>query len=332
VAVLFGGQNANSGTTSNETWEYKVSSLGNGEGCNAAFAASCASGNCVDGVCCNEAACTGACKSCNVAGSEGTCVLAQAGTEVATSCLNGLACDGSGNCKAKNGEVCTAGSTCASGNCADGVCCDSACTGTCASCKQVGRIGKCSPYPAGTDPQGECGKGTGVCKSTCDGVGSCDYPQMAVTCGTCLTCDGMGTCTNYDYNCGYYGGTGGYWVENTGGTGGRYIGGAGGRDTSRGGSTGYGGNVGGAAGFVTIPLGAGGAGASSSGGPTGAGGAGDLLPDGAVGDATTDPTLHRSSGCQCEVGQARRTNSGLVMPFLAIGAALLLAQRRRRKS
>ena len=259
VVVLFGGQSMTTGNASSDTWEYKVSSLGNGEGCSASSATSCASGNCVDGVCCDVAACTGACKSCNVAGSEGTCVLAKAGTEVGGSCSNGQSCDGSGTCKTKNGQTCTDASACASGNCVDGVCCDSACTGTCSSCSLAGRAGKCSPYPAGTDPQGECGKGTGVCKSTCDGVGACAYPQTAVTCGTCYTCDGMGTCSNYDYYCGIMGGTGGSYYPDGG------FGGAGGFgvDGGLGGSGGYATSKGGAGGSVPNSGGAGGRGGSS---------------------------------------------------------------------
>jgi len=207
VVVLFGGSTSNGYT--NETWEYKVSALGNGEGCTAAFAASCSSGNCLEGVCCESAACTGPCKSCNVAGSEGKCVLAMAGSEVAGSCSNGQACDGSGNCTSGNGQACTSATTCASGFCVDGVCCNSACSGTCTSCSLTGQAGKCSPYPAGTDPQNECGKGTGVCKSTCDGAGTCAYPQSAVACGSCMTCDGYGTCSMYDPYCYYQGGAGG---------------------------------------------------------------------------------------------------------------------------
>ena len=222
VVVYFGGQSMSSPMSNADTWEYKVTNLGNGEGCTTATASLCATGFCVEGVCCEAAACSGVCKSCNVAGSEGTCVLAKAGTEVPGSCEAGKACDGSGNCTAKNGQTCTSASACASGNCANGVCCDSACTGACESCNQSGRVGQCSPYVAGTDPQNKCGQGTGVCKSTCDGNGSCAYPAYAVSCGNCMTCDGNGTCQNYDPNCGYYG-SGGYY----GGVGG-YYGGVGG--------------------------------------------------------------------------------------------------------
>ncbi len=349
VVVMYGGQNTNTGAASGETWEYKVSSLGNGEGCTAAFATSCVSGNCVDGVCCDVAACTGACKSCNVAGSEGTCVLAQAGTEVAGSCSTGQACDGSGICKTKNGQACTAASVCASGNCVDGVCCDSACVGTCASCNLAGRAGKCTPYPAGTDPQNECGNGTGVCKSTCDGVGSCAYPQAEVTCGTCLTCDGMGTCSIYDYYCGSYGFDGGIYFPDGGPGGNPY--GSDGATPIRVGDGGFGGS----GGYATVPIGPdGGYGLPGSGGSgvytTGYGGSGGTIPiygggggtspisggggnsgtrDGGAGDAATGANL-KHSGCQCELGHGGLADSALTVPFLFVGAALLLVRRRRR--
>jgi hypothetical protein len=244
VVVLFGGSTGNG--YSDETWEYNVTGWGNGEGCNATFAASCSSGNCVNGVCCDSAACTGPCRSCNVSGSEGTCVLAKAGTEVPGSCSNGQACDGTGNCLTSNGQACTSADTCASGFCSDGVCCNNACTGTCASCNLPGQVGKCSPYAAGTDPQDECGKGTGVCKSTCDGVGSCAYPQAAVPCASCTVCDGYGSCTQYDPYCAFTGGAGGGF--------GGSIGGAGGYTTGRGGATGNGGT----GGYTTVRGGSGG--------------------------------------------------------------------------
>jgi hypothetical protein len=221
VVVLFGGDANNYPT--DETWEYSVTNLGNGEGCSTSTASTCASGNCVDGVCCASASCTGPCKSCSVSGYEGTCVLAQAGTQVPGSCSSGQACDGSGNCKASNGQACGSASTCASGFCVDGVCCDRACDGTCMACNQAGLAGKCSPFAAGSDPQQECGKGSGACKPACDGVGACAYPPYGTTCGTCLLCDGMGMCSQMDPYCGYPG-TGGYTGSYGGalGTGGTY--------------------------------------------------------------------------------------------------------------
>jgi len=193
VIVLF-GSSPNSGANGSETWEYKVTNLGNGEGCTAATASNCASGFCVDGVCCAIAACSGACQSCAVAGHEGTCAQVTAGTEISGSCPNGQACTASGGCNAKNGTACSSASACASGFCVDGVCCDSACDGTCVSCSQANRAGKCSPHTAGSDPQNQCGLGSGTCRSTCNGAGACDYPKYGTPCGTCLMCDGTGLC------------------------------------------------------------------------------------------------------------------------------------------
>ena len=196
VVVLFGGMA--SGLATDETWEYSVTDRGNGTGCTAASAGQCASGNCVDGVCCESASCSGPCKSCNVPGKVGSCVLAAPGTQVAGSCSGDQACDASGACKAANGKGCSSAAACASGFCGDGVCCNSACTGTCVSCKLSGSVGVCNPFPVGTDPENECGKGTPPCQSTCDGIGACVFP-MNSSCGTCGTCNGSGSCLESPY-------------------------------------------------------------------------------------------------------------------------------------
>ncbi|HJX63860.1 MAG TPA: kelch repeat-containing protein, partial [Polyangia bacterium] len=196
VVVLFGG--SPNGTSNDETWEYSVTGRGNGTGCTAATASLCASGNCVDGVCCESASCSGPCKSCNVPGKAGTCVLAAPGTQVAGSCSGDQACDGSGSCKAANGAACASAAACASGFCTDGSCCTTACTGTCVSCKLAGKVGTCSPIPIGTDPENECGKGTPPCQSTCDGVGACVFPTGSA-CGTCGTCSILGSCVESLY-------------------------------------------------------------------------------------------------------------------------------------
>jgi hypothetical protein len=247
VMVLYAGDGeGDSRPTINETWEYKVTNLGNGEGCTTTSASSCASGFCVEGVCCNVAACAGACTSCNVAGSEGTCAPAAPGSDVSGACGAGLACDGSGACKGKNGQACTAAAECASGFCTDGVCCDSACAGICASCNQTGLAGRCTPYPAGSDPQNECAQGSGACKSACDGVSACAFPGGSVTCGNCHVCDGAGACSIYDdQSCGT-GGSGG----NAGGSGGStyHAGGSGGHAAGAGGGGGSQGDAAGDAG------------------------------------------------------------------------------------
>lgn len=64
-----------------------------GEACTASVG--CATGRCVDGVCC-ESACTGVCESCAIAGYEGTCTLAEAGSDPDRECS--AECDGTGRC------------------------------------------------------------------------------------------------------------------------------------------------------------------------------------------------------------------------------------------
>jgi MYXO-CTERM domain-containing protein len=204
VVVLFGGMSQETGMLMDDTWEYRVDSWDNGSGCTAAFASHCSSGNCVDGVCCESASCTGACKSCNVAGKAGTCVLATPGTQVPGSCAGDLACDVTGNCRTSNGKACSSSSECASGFCVDGVCCNTGCTGTCVSCTQPGRTGTCTPFAAGTDPRNQCSLGTPPCQSACNGQGGCSYPRGSA-CGSCGICDGLGSCMEQWY-CAYDGG------------------------------------------------------------------------------------------------------------------------------
>jgi hypothetical protein len=290
VMVLFGA-GPNDGSALSETWEYKVKSLGNGEGCTAATASNCASGFCVDGVCCSTASCSGVCQSCAVVGNQGTCALATPGTQVSGSCADGQACAAGGGCKAQNGTACSSANACASGVCADGVCCDSACDGTCVSCNQVGRMGKCSPFTAGSDPQNECGLGSGVCRSTCNGAGACDYPQAGIPCGPCQVCDGNGVCwldsTPYLCNTGGNGGGGAGGTSGAGGTGGSIVGGAGGAGGVVTGGSG-GSIMGGAGGVASGGLGGhAGTGGSAIGGTVlgGAGGAGGFASGGSAGHA-----------------------------------------------
>ena len=119
--------------------------------------------------------------------------------------------DGDG--KAGNGQPCTTGVGCASGNCADGVCCDKSCAGACMSCLSARTSsspdGTCAPIGLGMDdPQGRCGAATPLssCGNTghCDGRGSCEKYGSAITCAAAgcsggtstaaATCDGAGHC------------------------------------------------------------------------------------------------------------------------------------------
>jgi hypothetical protein len=320
VMVLFGGglpsdpfgpnalqyDWANAGVS--ETWEYKVANLGNGEGCTAATASNCASGFCVEGVCCGSASCSGPCQSCAVVGHEGTCMQAAAGTEVPGSCADGQACDGSGNCKSKNGVACASTSVCASGFCVDGLCCESACDARCVSCNQASLAGKCSAYAVGSDPKNECGSGHPGCRSTCNGAGDCDYPEWGTPCGDCLVCDGIGSCNepaSVECNTPNFGAGG---ASGSGGAGGFGAGGA----SGSGGVGGFGGtSAGGASGFGgTIAGDAGGRGGASGVGGSGAGGTiGGAGGSGVFSDGSGDSGGHFSSGAGAGSGTGGASGS-----------------------
>ncbi|MBM4360228.1 MAG: hypothetical protein FJ096_19145, partial [Deltaproteobacteria bacterium] len=105
----------------------------------------CASGNCVEGVCC-DTSCDVGCSACTVAkgaDADGTCkATARKATLVLGRCdaMNGdcggrCAGNDAGACLLVQGEACAANDECGSGYCIDGVCCDSKCDGTCTSCR-----------------------------------------------------------------------------------------------------------------------------------------------------------------------------------------------------
>jgi hypothetical protein len=117
-----------------------------------------------------------------------------------------------------NGQACNSGAECSSGACVDGVCCDGACSGTCQACNVAGKLGTCSPVPAGTRDtmcQQEAVKTCGL-DGTCNGAGACRKYPAGTTCvsGTCSgnmllgagACDGNGTCQlGTSLSCGAYG-------------------------------------------------------------------------------------------------------------------------------
>lgn len=84
-------------------------------------AADCPSGFCVDGYCC-DSACDGACQSCGLPGSKGTCSPVTTADDPDT-CTKASTCDSAGLCKTKGGESCGADGDCASAACNAGFCC-----------------------------------------------------------------------------------------------------------------------------------------------------------------------------------------------------------------
>lgn len=181
-----------------------VCKLANGQTC--AAATDCASGNCIDKVCC-DTACSGNCDSCNLPGKVGKCSIAPLGNPGTPACPT-YACDGvsascgtgcnsdsgcaanaycapNGTCQPRKAIAATCDPTancksppcreCASGFCADGVCCDKACDGACDACtaalKTSGDDGTCGPQKEGATPvHGTC---TADDPLTCKRDGKC---------------------------------------------------------------------------------------------------------------------------------------------------------------
>ncbi|MEZ4297276.1 MAG: hypothetical protein R3B70_20095, partial [Polyangiaceae bacterium] len=131
----------------------------------------------IDGVCCSTT-CTGTCKACNLAGSQGTCTNIPNGQDPANECIGVTTCDGAGACtKSPQGSPCVTASECATGFCADGYCCDTACSGTCKTCdgsfSELGIDGMCGDVLAATDPYNECSGTSVCCYGLCKSAGQC---------------------------------------------------------------------------------------------------------------------------------------------------------------
>ena len=122
----------------------------------------------------------GACNAdCTGAGTgAGTCgdgiICASAGEVCDDGSQNGQPGNACGaTCKRANGQMCTLGGECGSGNCVDGYCCNATCGGLCEACawsKSGGANGVCADIPTGTDPDNEC---AGTCQANASGVNTC---------------------------------------------------------------------------------------------------------------------------------------------------------------
>ena len=193
--------------------------LKEGEACS--WHVECSNRRCVDGYCCKEE-CKAACMSCGVSGKEGKCSLVPGG-KTTRGCGKGFACDGKGQCRLADGEVCDKAEICASGHCKDEVCCDTACTTPCMLCS----TGKCSAVKGKADTPEcsgskscsasgqctlangqKCSSGMACASGQCkDGVccdTACTTPCMSCSTGKCLAvkgkedkpeCSGSKTCS-----------------------------------------------------------------------------------------------------------------------------------------
>ncbi len=193
--VLIAGGTTNTGPTSSAA---RFTAIAAGASCVApAFAVTCSTAYCTDGVCCTAASCPG-----------GTCDAPAVAGRPAGTCAKNL------------GQSCTANADCASNFCVDGVCCNRACNAKCEACNLPPSPGTCRPVlgaPIGA--RGACtGAGVGTaCAPTCNGVDAtkCNYATAGtVACGTdsCSggieikagTCDGAGSCTTAAGTCDPY--------------------------------------------------------------------------------------------------------------------------------
>jgi hypothetical protein len=117
----------------------------------------CASGNCVDGVCCNVA-CTGSCQACTAAltgsGSDGTCGPIKAGTDPNNECAD----DGAASC----GK-------------------DGACDGA-SACRFYGASTQCAAA--------SCSGASYTPARMCTGTGTCSATSTPTTCASGFTCSG----------------------------------------------------------------------------------------------------------------------------------------------
>ena len=153
-----------------------------GKGC--AADDECASGYCVDSLCCNRA-CDGTCESCAAAG-----ICALVTNAEAPRCGDDFACNNAGACSLAAGRPCLDATDCASGSCGPGdVCCAVGCDGQCERCEVDGsctealnheeNLGRCDDFQWCDD---------GLC------VGKNNLCGRDTDCATDYFC-GAGTCT-----------------------------------------------------------------------------------------------------------------------------------------
>ena len=155
--------------------------------------AQCASGHCVDGVCC-DSACSGLCEGCAAqkkgAGIDGECGPVRSGFDPdddcpddgATSCLRDGACDGARTCRLYAiGSLCSA-SQCI-GNSAFGKVCDG--SGACGS-----KMNDCTPYRCST----------GLCPTSCATNSDCAIDFLCVG-GGCVGKRAAGAGCGADLEC-----------------------------------------------------------------------------------------------------------------------------------
>jgi hypothetical protein len=163
-----------------------------------AAAGECASNYCVDGVCCMTA-CTGACQTCALPTSPGTCLTVAKDNadphgicqdKGASSCGTNGKCDGTGSC-----ETYAPGTKCADQTCTSGIFTDQSTCNTTGQCVAPDSR-PCAPYVCnGTQCFNVCAT-SDQCKppNTCDANNSCGLKGIGAVCGKAEECQTGLTC------------------------------------------------------------------------------------------------------------------------------------------
>src|SRR5262249_21335507 len=154
--------------------------------------ATCDTGNCVDGICCDQPVC-GLCQACNVPGSEGLCSTV---TNTQDDTCNGVhACDAQGSCRGLQGATCGTNFDCILGHCVDNYCCSSLCAYACDACNAGdlgwpgGVNGSCATAPMTVRYPGRPACTPYVCNGTSP---SCSvFCSSDAGCATGYYCSGM---------------------------------------------------------------------------------------------------------------------------------------------
>lgn len=159
----------------------------------------CATGNCVEGVCCNSA-CNGVCESCLAANTpqpDGTCADIDAGQDPDMECSaggNGCRtgnCDGAGACGFKAaGSTCGSGPMCVAGSPSTAVNPQDVCAGGSDTCN-AGSNMTCNAGFTCTN---------NACNTTCSSdthcvSNNCEATAGSPKLGTCVVCNGPGDCS-----------------------------------------------------------------------------------------------------------------------------------------
>ncbi|HXI58137.1 MAG TPA: PA14 domain-containing protein [Polyangia bacterium] len=189
-----------------------------------ARSADCASGFCVEGVCCSSA-CQGPCLTCAAPGNVGQCQPAEVGSDPRNDCPDdGILscgrdgfCDGAGGCRRyPAGAVCRE-ATCSASSLTTAALCDgagkcviaaqqscspflcgdnAACKTTCASDADCLTPASCQGGTCGRKPPGSACGSAGQCASNICAQGVCCATACDGVCRSCALASARGSCTN----------------------------------------------------------------------------------------------------------------------------------------